>query len=158
MATEGIYWFDESGFGIRLEYSDSLTSSPLVYTRVAEVKSITANPSPSDEIPFTHYASTIKERRLGLSNPGSWDVVCNFGPKNATHTAIIALGISKAERFWRLTYPKAVTASTTRAFEFFTARVSVASIAPPGAEDTNPVDFQFTLLGTGATYTFTPEA
>jgi hypothetical protein len=158
MSTAGIYWYDPDGNKITLEYSADMTDSPLSWTTVSEVKAISSNPEAADEIPFTHYGSTQKERRLGLANPGSYEVTCNFAPKDATQATVIALGLSSEERFWRIRYPKAVSGSTIRAGEFFSARVSVSSRNIPGAEDSNPVDLQFTLLLTGATFVFTPES
>jgi tail tube protein len=157
MATEGIYWFDDALNKITLEYSANTTSSPLDWTTAAELKGLSRNAAASDQIPFTHYGSTRKEFKLGLANDGTWDATFNFAPKNTTHAAIIALGESKAVRYWRITYPKAVSASTVRAQEIFTASVQTYGISPPGAEDTNPVDLNITLLGAGS-YQFVPES
>ena len=156
-ATQGIYWFDSDGNNIELEYSADLTDSPLTFTAVTDLKALNRNPEASPEIDFTHYASTEQELKLGLKRTGSFDAVCNFAPKAASHGAIIALDASKAERWWRIKYPKAVSASTQRATELFRGYVQTAAIAPPGAQDTNPVDFNFTLRVSGD-YSFTAES
>lgn len=158
MATTGIYWKDSAANYIRLEYTDDLVSSPLDWNEVVEVKGISANPEAADQIPFTHYGSKRKERRTGLPNDGTYAVTCNYGPTQATHTAIIGLKESGEERYWKITYPLADTGNSNRAQEFFGATVELASIAPPGAEDAAPVDFTFTLLLSGSAYTYTAES
>lgn len=157
MATEGIYWFDSAGNNVKLEYSANLTGSPLDWTEVSELKSLSRNPEASPEIDFTHYNSTEQELKLGLARRGGWDATCNFAPKSVSQAAVIALDLSKEERWWRIVYPKAVAASSQRATENFRAYVQTAAIAPPGAQDTNPADFNFTLRAAGD-YSFTPES
>ena len=157
MASKGINWFNSDGNNITLEYTTNLTGSPLEYTFVAELKALGRNPEASPEIDFTHYDSTEQEVRLGLARRGSYDATCNFAPKAASQAAIIALDLSKEERYWRVRYPKADVASSNRATEFFRASVQSAAIAPPSATDTNPADFNFTLRVAG-NYQFTPES
>lgn len=158
MSTSGIYWRDSDDNHITLEYSADLTSSPLDWTEVLELKALSRNPEASPEIDFTHYGSTEQELKLGLARRGSFDGVCNFRPAGTGQAfAIIALNESKEELWWRVKYPKATLASTNRAQEQFRAYVQTAAISPPGAQDTNPVDFNFTLRVAGA-YSFTAES
>lgn len=157
-ATEGILWYDTPGSSyIKLEYSANLTDSPLTYTEVSDLKAMSRNPEASPEANFTHYSSTEEELKLGLPRHGSFDAVCNFAPKSTSQAAVIGLNASKAERWWRITYPKAVAASTQKATEKFRAYVQSAAIAPPGAQDSAPVDLNFTLRVAGD-YSFTPES
>lgn len=155
--TAGIYWFDSDGDHIEIAFSNALTGSPLVYTDVPEVKAAAANPEASPEIDFTNYDSTEQELRVGLARRGSYDVTCNFVPASAVQETIIGFNASKAERIWRIKYPKATTSNTVRAEERFRGYVQTASIAPPGAQDTNPADFTFTLRVSGD-YVYVKEA
>lgn len=157
MATDGIYWFDDSGNAIEFEYSTSSTGSPLVFVALAEVKAISRNAAASDEIDFTHYGSTRKELRLGLPNDGTWEITCNFLPLDSGHSDIIGLGESKDLRFYRIRYPKSDTTSSNRCTETFSGVIETYGINPPAADGTTPVDLVFTVKGAGY-YLFTPES
>ena len=156
--TAGIYWFDSAGNKLKIEYSTEVPPAVgATWTTVSECKRVARNPEASDQIPFTNYESTEKEFRTGLASRGSWDFGANFVPESASQAAIIALDSSKGERWWRITYPKADTTSTIAAMEMFKGTVETASIAPPDAEATTPVDFNWTVRAGGG-YTFTPES
>lgn len=157
MATQGIYWFDGSGNQIQFEYSTSAVGSPLDFLALAEVKSITRNAAASDEIPFTHYGSTRKELRVGLPNDGTWDVTCNFIPRNSGHGTIIGLGESKELRFFRIRYPLSLSTNSVRCTETFSGVIDTYGISPPPADGTTPVDLTFTIKGAGF-YLFVPES
>ena len=157
MATQGIYWRQDVGDAIEFEYSTDATGSPLVFTALAEVKGIARNAAASDEIPFTHYGSTRKELRVGLPNDGTWDITCNFVPRNSSHKAIIDLGESKELRFWRIRYPLSLSTNGQHCTETFSGVIDTYGISPPPADGTTPVDLNFTIKGAGY-YLFTEEA
>ena len=155
--TAGIYWFDSEGNHVEVAFSDAITGSPLVFTTVPEAKAAARNPEASPEIDFTNYDSVEQELRVGLPRRGTYDVTCNFVPASAVLETIMEFQDTKEERIWRIRYPKATISNAKRAEERFRGFVQVASIAPPGAQDTNPADFNFTLRVSGA-YVYEKEA
>ena len=157
MASQGIYWFDSEGDYVKVEFSTNMTDSPLTFTEVSEVKGVSANPEASPEIDFTHYASVEQELRVGLPRRGSYDITCNFVPDSSSQETIMTLNNTKEARRWRIRYPQSDVSHTVPAEERFDGYVQTASIAPPGAQDTTPVDFNFTLRVAGS-YLYQKEA
>lgn len=160
---DGLIFRDAQNRRTELEYSVQIPpAAASTYKKVAEVRSISFNPTAATDIDVTHFESTTKEYKTGFTDPGTVDVVCNFIPTGAagspslpdTHAEIIAMSISGQHRHWRITFPKVFNTSTSQAAIGWFGPVATA-VPDPGDTET-AMSFNFTLRIAG-NYFFSSE-
>lgn len=78
------------------------TGSPITYSNIANVVSISGLGGQKSDIDITNFDSTAKEFLTGLEDPGQVQVEINFAPGNATHDTLWGLKNSGDLRTWRI--------------------------------------------------------
>jgi predicted secreted protein len=93
------------GYTSQVFFSD--TSSPGVFTQVAEVIEITPPNAVADDVDATHFTSPNRTREYitGLIEPGEASFGMNRIPGGTTEVALMALQTSGASRLWRFIWP-----------------------------------------------------
>lgn len=83
------------------------TASPVTYTAIANVMSISGLGGQKSDIDITNFDSTAKEFLVGLEDSGQVQVEINYAPANTTHTTLWDLKGSGELRTWRIVSPGA---------------------------------------------------
>lgn len=81
------------------------TASPITYTSIANVMSISGLGGQKSDIDITNFDSTAKEFLVGLEDSGQVQVEINYGPAETTHTTLWGLKETGALRTWRIVHP-----------------------------------------------------
>lgn len=77
-------------------------SSPITYTNMANVTSISGLGGQKGDIDITNFDSTAKEFLTGLEDPGQVQVEINYSPSDATQDTLWGLKESGDLRGWRI--------------------------------------------------------
>jgi len=93
------------GYTTQIFYADS--TSPGVFTQVAEAYEVTPPNAQADDVDVTHYASPNRTREYiqGLIEPGEASFSCNRVPGGTTETAILNLQTNGTKVTWRFIWP-----------------------------------------------------
>jgi hypothetical protein len=91
--------------------------SPLSYTKIAEVNSISGPGGSVSVIDVTDLSSAAKEKMAGLNDNGQISFECNFIPSNTQHAALVAAKAAGTILKFQLVFPD--TGSTTWSFDGF---------------------------------------
>lgn len=78
------------------------TASPVTYTSMANVTSISGLGGQKGDIEITNFDSLAKEFLTGLEDPGQVQVEINYSPDDTTQDELWALKDSGALRTWRI--------------------------------------------------------
>lgn len=78
------------------------TSSPITYTAMANVTSISGLGGQKGDIDITNFDSTAKEFLTGLEDPGQVQVEINYSPSDTTQNTLWTLKDSGDLRSWRI--------------------------------------------------------
>lgn len=78
------------------------TASPITYTSMANVTSISGLGGQKGDIEITNFDSTAKEFLTGLEDPGQVQVEINYSPDDATQDTLWGLKDSGELRTWRI--------------------------------------------------------
>lgn len=76
--------------------------SPVAYTAMANVTSISGLGGQKGDIDITNFDSTAKEFLTGLEDPGQVQVEINYSPNDTTQNTLWTLKDSGALRSWRI--------------------------------------------------------
>jgi hypothetical protein len=95
------------GYSSKFEHGDG--GSPEVWTRLAEVVTITPPSLQRNGVDATHMASPQRYREFipGLKDPGEVSVVLNFIPGNTDQDILFSAFDADIPSNWRITYPNA---------------------------------------------------
>lgn len=99
--------------GTLLQLKSAVGVSPVTYTAVANVVSISGIGGQKSDIDITNFDSTAKEFLTGLEDPGEVQVEINFAPSAATHDTLWTLKNDGTLRTWR------VRMSGTSPYDYF---------------------------------------
>lgn len=78
------------------------TASPITYTAIANVVSISGLGGQKPDIDITNFDSTAKEFLTGLEDPGQVQVEINFAPGAASHDTLWTLKNDGTSRTWQI--------------------------------------------------------
>jgi hypothetical protein len=148
---------------VNVKVSDGLASAgayPGTQSRtIKELKGITQNAGTSAQIDLTHFASSTRERRAGLGDPGSFQFTCNVvfteesdaSGSGATRAAayesqafVYYLWQTGAVHWWSINLPKSYANSSAGAYIGFSGSVDSANFSISGTDE--PAEFTFSVL------------
>lgn len=81
------------------------TATPTTFTQIVNIKDFSGFDGSASEIDVTNMASTAKEFRLGLTDPGQFTINLDYDNTNAGHIALRSKQVSGAISSFQLTLP-----------------------------------------------------
>jgi hypothetical protein len=110
-------------------YVSGGTATPAVFTQIANIKTFSGFDGSASEIDVTNLASTAKEYRLGLTDPGQFTIEIDYDGTNAGHNALRAKQISGLLSNFQLTLPNAAVITFTGYVKKFALAGGVDAVA-----------------------------
>jgi hypothetical protein len=95
--------------GLTLTTGSSPTATPVAWTTIKNVKTFTGFDGEASEIDVSNLASTAKEYRLGLVDPGKFSIEVDQDDTDAGQIAIRASQVAGSLKNYKLTLPNSKT-------------------------------------------------
>ena len=110
-------------------YVSGGTATPVVFTQIANIKSFSGFDGSASEIDVTNLASTAKEYRLGLTDPGQFTIEIDYDNTNFGHAALRSKQVSGLLSNFQLTLPNANVITFTGYVKKFALAGGVDAVA-----------------------------
>ena len=110
-------------------YTSGGTATPVTFTQIANIKTFSGFDGSASEIDVTNLASTAKEFRLGLTDPGQFTIEIDYDGANAGHVALRSKQVSGLLSNFQLTLPNAAVISFTGFVKKFSLAGGVDAVA-----------------------------
>lgn len=122
---------DSTGYSA---YTSAGTATPTTYTKIGNVKSFSGFDGSASEIDVTNLDSTAKEFRLGLTDPGSFQIDFDQDNSDAGQVALRTSQVAGTQKAYKLTFPNGNTASFNAFCKKFSTQGGVDAVVKAQAQ------------------------